>query len=376
MKKLYRLWLLAGIVAGCGGGGDSGSSGPVGGAAPGPSATLTGQLVDSSVVNVAYSTSSGLRGMTGLNGDFSYRAGDTVKFSIGKIVLGEGRGAAIVTPIDLVAGAVALDHPDVVKILQVLQTLDDDGDPANGILIPAAVTQRLGALPSEKHLKDVGDLVEGVIALAFSGAAPVLKTPAAATLHFADTLGFLEATQQMARMPAVSNFVVGGGNKNCSSFNGDLKSTNCAGRLDDDRGAGPAFTGLTKDNISFASSYPFPTFTYSISQDGIDRFNALPASLFDSSRKAAALAALTARFAGTAPKTGLSFPDFDGSKTLFADGAAFWNGSSLNDFNLLLTVMCGAASPENGADCALSDANIAAIQAATFETAADRDKVC
>jgi cyanophycinase len=375
MKKTLSAVAILGIVAGCGGGSDSGSAGPGAGSGTGSLVTLTGQLVDSSVVNVGYSTSSGLLGMTDADGKFDYRAGDTVKFSIGKIVLGEGRGAAIVTPIDLVAGAVALDHPEVVKILQVLQTLDDDGDAANGIRIPAAVTERLAALPSEKKLKDVSDLTTGVISLAFAGIAPVLKTPAAATLHFAETLGFLEATQQMGRMPAVSNFVIGGGNKNCSSFNGDLKSANCAADWTTIVAQDPAFSGLTKANLSFDASYPFPTFTYSIAQAGIDRLNALPASLFDSSRKAAVLAALTTRLASAAPKTGLSFSDFDGSKALFADGAAFWNGSTLNDFNLLLTVMCGSASPANGADCTISAANIATLQAATFDTAADKDKV-
>jgi cyanophycinase len=153
----------------------------------------------------------------------------------------------------------------------------------------------------------------GAAGLDADSAAPALKTPVAAMLHVADTLGFLEATQQMARMPGVSNFVTGGGNQHCSSFNGDLKSANCSADWTTILAQDPAFAGLSKAQLSFDASYPFPDFSYSITQAGIARLNALPASLFDRGRKAAVLEALAARLAGAVKKTALSFSDFDGS---------------------------------------------------------------
>jgi hypothetical protein len=162
MNKTLLTLAVASLLSACGGG-----------SAP---SIFSGQLVDGPVANVRYQTSSGLSGITDGSGNFSYRAGDTVKFSIGKITLGEGRASALLTPLDLVAGATMLNDPNVVKILQLLQTLDDDLDPGNGIKIPDAVVARLTALPAEKHIKDLTDLSVDVIAPAFAGGAPTLKT--------------------------------------------------------------------------------------------------------------------------------------------------------------------------------------------------------
>ena len=337
---------------------------------------LVGQLVDGPVANVTYETSSGLGGTTSARGDYFYRGGDTVKFSIGKVILGEGRAGSITTPIDLVSGATALDHPDVVKILQVLQTLDDDLDPSNGINISSSVTSRLAALPAETNLKNISDLVVGVINPAFASGAPALKTAAAAKLHFAETLAALESAGQFARLPGVSNLVIGGGNRNCSSFNGDTKSSNCAADWTTILAQDPAFTGLTKASISFDLTYVTPEFKFSLTQVNADKLAALPASLMDPTRKTAVLAAVNSRIASSSPKTGLTFSDFDGSKPLFADGTALWNVAlSSADFDLLVATMCGIASPANGADCVLSNANISAVQSAAFASTANRAQV-
>ena len=376
MKKSLLALAMIGALSACGGG-DSVTI-PMPSPAPAPAPVLVGQLVDGAVANVSYSTSSGLSGKTDANGNYSWRAGDTIRFSIGKIVLGESLARALLTPIDLVGGATTLDNPNVVKILQVLQTLDDDLDPGNGIRITDAVVARLAALGSEINIRDITDLVASVITPAFAGAAgtaPVLKTADAARLHFATTLGFLEASSQISQMGGVSNFVIGGGNRNCSSFNGDSKSANCSADWATILAQDPAFAGLSKANISFDSTYAIPEFRFSITQANIDKFVASPAGLFDATRKAALVTALNARLAAVAVKTNLAFSDFDGSKPLFADGSVLWNTAlSNNDFDKLLITMCGSASPANGADCNLSDASISAVQGATFESSANRDQ--
>ena len=354
---------MLGTLYGCGGGSDSPVTPPV-------TPVLTGKFVPNTVANVAYSTSSGLVGNTDASGSYAYRAGDTVKFSIGKIVLGQGTAAALITPINLVSGATDFDNANVVKILQVLQTLDNDLDPSNGINIASAVVARLAALISEKNIKDITDLAADVIAPAFASGAPALTTAAAAKLHFADTLGALEASNQFAKFPGISNFVIGGANRNCSSFNGEGKSSNCAADWSTIIAQDPAFTGLTKANISFDATYALPEMRFSITQPNIDKLAAAPTSLFDASRKAALITAVNARLATPAAKTALSFSDFDGSKPLFANGSTLWNSTlSLPDFELMLLTLCAAPSPGNGADCSLSNASIAAVESATFSTA-------
>ena len=370
MKKTLLALTILGTLSACGGGGGGSSAGI------GPLTPLVGQLVDGPVANVTYETSSGLRGTTNASGNYAYRGGDTVKFSIGKVILGEGLAGPITTPIDLVSGAIALDHPNVVKILQVLQTLDDDLDPANGINISAAVVSRLSALPAETNIKDLSDLTASVINPAFASGAPALKTAAVAKLHFAETLSALESAGQFARLPGVSNLVIGGGNRNCSSFNGDTKSSNCAADWTTIVAQDAAFAGLTKANISFDSTYVTPEFKFSLTQANADKLAALPASLMDAGRKSTLIAAVNGRIAGTGPKAALSFSDFDGSKPLFADGTALWNTAlSGADFDLLVATMCSVASPANGADCVLSNANVSAVQSAAFASTANRAQV-
>ena len=370
MKKSLLALAITGALSGCGGGGDNSVltqlvSGPV----------LTGKFGESAVINVAYITSSGLTGTTDAQGNYNYRAGDTVKFSIGKIVLGQGLASSLLTPIGLVSGATDFDNADVVKILQVLQTLDDDSNPANGISIAASVVTRLAALTAEKNIRDIADLTVEVITPAFASGAPVLKTAQAAKLQFAEALGFVEASSQISQMTGVSNFVIGGGNRSCSSFNGDSKSANCAADWTTILAQDAAFAGLSKSNISFDSTYATPEFSFSITQGNIDKLLASPAGLFDAVRKAALVTALNARLAAPAVKTSLSFPDFDGSKVLFADGSALWNTAlSTSDFDKLVLTMCGTASPANGADCSLSNANISAVGAAAFQSSSNRDQ--
>nr|WP_315202950.1 hypothetical protein [uncultured Albidiferax sp.] len=365
MQKSFLLASVAMAVSACGGGG--------GGSSPSASA-LTGQFIDAAVANVDYETSSGLRGSTDANGSYRYNPGDTVTFRIGGLNLGSGPASGTVTPLDLVHGATSVNNAEVVKILQVLQTLDSDNDPGNGISIAAAVRSAIGT--SGRNLKDITDLNTAVVNLVQT-ALPgrTLKSSDAAKAHFIDTLNKREASIQLASLGTVTNFVVGGGGKNCSSFNGDTQSSNCSADWTTILAQDPAFAGLSKANISFDANYVMPTFTYSLTTANRDRFNGVAAPLFDSGRKATVLAAVDARLAGNGAKNQLSFSDFDGSKPLFADGAALWGSElSANDFDALLLAMCATASPTNGSDCSLASSNIAAVQAAAFDSSTNRTK--
>lgn len=360
MQKTLFLAAVAATLTACGGGGGNSS--------------VIGVFTDSEVANVEYETSSGLRGLTDATGRYQYREGDTVTFRIGGLVLGTGPAKGTVTPMDLVSGANSINDPEVVKILQVLQSLDDDNNPANGINIPTAVRSAIGS--NTRNLKDITDLNTNIIA-AVQSALPgrTLKQADAAKAHFADTLSKLEAKEKIAALGGVSNFVIGGSGKNCSSFNGDTQSSNCSADWTTILANDPAYAGKTKANISFDSNYVLPTFTYSLTQANRDRFDAVPTALFDAGRKATVLNAIDGRIAGNANKTNLSFPDFDGSKPEYANGSALWNSDlSNNDYGLLLLSMCATATPANGTDCTLSNTNISAVQNGAFDSGTNRDK--
>ena len=119
--------ILIVLMAGCGGG--SGEDG---------TGTETGRFLDSAVRGLAYET--GTRsGLTDSEGRFFYEPGEVVRFAIGDILLGQTAAKAIITPTDLVRGAGDECHPTVVNLARLLQTLDQDGKPDNGIEISESV---------------------------------------------------------------------------------------------------------------------------------------------------------------------------------------------------------------------------------------------
>lgn len=102
------------------------------------SSVLQGKFVDSPVAGLQYKTKTQI-GITGPNGEFSYKSGEKVTFFIGDIVLGDAEAEPVVTPVDLVDGATNQLNDAVTNIARFLQTLDDDDNPENGILIPDEV---------------------------------------------------------------------------------------------------------------------------------------------------------------------------------------------------------------------------------------------
>jgi hypothetical protein len=96
-----------------------------------------GVLVDAPVEGVRYE-SGALAGITGSRGEFRYEVGNTVRFSIGDIALGQPvAGKAVITPLDLVEDGTS-DTPAVINIARLLQSLDSQ--PGDAIItIPAEV---------------------------------------------------------------------------------------------------------------------------------------------------------------------------------------------------------------------------------------------
>jgi hypothetical protein len=91
-------------------------------------------LTDSPVAGVAYTTSSRVTGTTDANGGYDFNPGDTVTFTLGGLVLGTVDATGIVSPLELAKG----NANTLQNLLVLLQSLDADGNPANGISIPAS----------------------------------------------------------------------------------------------------------------------------------------------------------------------------------------------------------------------------------------------
>ena len=93
-----------------------------------------GQFIDSVVSGLRYETTS-TSGFTDTQGAFSYQNGEFIRFYVGDIFIGGALGQAIITPVELVTGAIDESSTQVQNIAMFLQTIDDDGNEANGINI-------------------------------------------------------------------------------------------------------------------------------------------------------------------------------------------------------------------------------------------------
>ncbi len=98
------------------------------------SGALKGVFMDSPVGGLSYATPT-QKGVTGADGVFKYQAGETVTFSVGAVKLGSAPGKPVVTPLDLFADAKDASDQRVTNVAVFLQTLDQDGNAQNGILI-------------------------------------------------------------------------------------------------------------------------------------------------------------------------------------------------------------------------------------------------
>ncbi|MEO5330725.1 MAG: beta-lactamase family protein [Magnetococcus sp. YQC-5] len=126
-----------GFLSACGGGGDGNNGGNVGSTASGPGpGILTGIFSDAPVDGLTYvSTPSNYSGTTSTGGQFQYLPGDTVTFKVYGMGIGTGTAAPFMTPMDMTPDPLEANNNKVIKTLQLLQTLDTDKNPANGITI-------------------------------------------------------------------------------------------------------------------------------------------------------------------------------------------------------------------------------------------------
>jgi Ca2+-binding EF-hand superfamily protein len=137
-----------GLSLACGGGGGASSTSTTSPTAD-TSTTLnkfeTGVFLDSAVSGLYYKTDS-LEGTTDSLGRFSYVSGENVTFYIGATPIGTSTGNSTITPAELMNTTADSGDRRLTNALRLLQSLDDDGDPDNGIQIPESfqrLTERL-----------------------------------------------------------------------------------------------------------------------------------------------------------------------------------------------------------------------------------------
>lgn len=175
------LLAAAGLVSGCLGGGSS-SSGDRS-SRPEP---LTGSFLDSAVEGLSYMTAT-RSGVTDQDGTFTYMEDEAVTFALGETALGGAYGGDVLTPLEI-NNSMALEDPRVVNLLRLLQSLDVDQDPSNGIQLPPEVAH----FSAELDLSDLNSVDQALAQLAPGRS---LVSAEAAIAHFEQTLAQLPAEE-------------------------------------------------------------------------------------------------------------------------------------------------------------------------------------
>ncbi len=102
----------------------------------------TGFFVDSPVEGLQYHTIT-WDSTTDSQGTFYYQEGEQITFSIGGVVLGSTPAKGIITPVDLDKLVEPNFSTKVINITRFLLSLDQDGNPGNGITIPQGIRDAL-----------------------------------------------------------------------------------------------------------------------------------------------------------------------------------------------------------------------------------------
>ena len=121
---------------GCGGGGGGDSTTPVD-----TTPLVSGQFVDAPVEGLSYSCTSGLSGVTDINGTFACKQNDNVTFKIGNLVLGTAPVAKNITPLNLDTSKGNVEY--AYNIAQILHSFDTDANPDNNIKIDTTLLARI-----------------------------------------------------------------------------------------------------------------------------------------------------------------------------------------------------------------------------------------
>lgn len=143
LKKILSALSLVVILVACGGGGSE--SDPSGGSVAND--TLTAFFIDSGVAGLNYQSTS-FQGVTDSNGGFPFNAGEVTAFSFNGLQIGSittTSASNVITPFDLF-NTTDINNQSVKNTLVLLQSLDNDQNPDNGISLPTGSSLDLSLL--------------------------------------------------------------------------------------------------------------------------------------------------------------------------------------------------------------------------------------
>ncbi len=148
---------------------------------------VVGVFVDAFVAGIGYRTQT-QSGVTNARGEFNYLPGETVTFFIGDLVFPPVPAKGTVTPLDM-AQTLNPAAPVVLNIARLLQSLDTDGNPANGITISPTAAQSAAPVDFNLGLTQFAALpaVTNLVANSGSVNTSVVSVQQALT-HLRDTL--------------------------------------------------------------------------------------------------------------------------------------------------------------------------------------------
>ncbi len=182
-------------LTGCGGSSSSSSSTPP----PTAAVAYNGKFIDDAVAGVTFDCGT-VTGTTKSDGWFGTCPADsTVIFSIGGLVLGSsaatGDGIFFVT--DIVGTTRGdIDNEEVLKVASLLQSIDTDGDPSNGITVPPEAAKKLGDDPVKMSdlSGDEASALTGALTVTLKATYPdtTYVSPAEAGENLADSLEDIE----------------------------------------------------------------------------------------------------------------------------------------------------------------------------------------
>lgn len=155
----------------------------------------TGVFVDAAVGGVDYSTGS-QQGITNEKGEFQYTEGENITFSIGDLVFPSVKAGGTITPLEI-ANTEDINSNKVINMIRLLISLDEDGDPSNGITITemakASATVVNFDLPVEEFA--ASDAVVAVVSNAGQNTQiQALVSVEVAKTHFQKTLDDIKAS--------------------------------------------------------------------------------------------------------------------------------------------------------------------------------------
>ncbi|MDO6461906.1 hypothetical protein Q4485_14435 [Granulosicoccaceae sp. 1_MG-2023] len=162
-----------------------------------------GKFIDSPVSGLAYSSvdaegSESYTGRTNIAGEFRYNTGDSIVFSVGDISMPATAAQSIVTPLNIAD----TDNPadtQVLNILRLLQTLDEDGDASNGISISQQAHEAAEGLELDLSSEDFAtDSATLAYLQAALGTETTLIDSETALAHFTDTLNLSEESPSIS----------------------------------------------------------------------------------------------------------------------------------------------------------------------------------